>query len=290
VVRRDLGHTAVDPRPDTIHRGNHRTTPDSEVMAQGYRFSRTLIAKKERSLVTVLLVGIGVPWAVAGVMLWAGQLLWVEPPAVYASLLIAMIAAPLVTVVVVVTVAAILGGRSLSRHGWALGLVFSLWFFAGLALTLGQVISWVLYAAGFAVIIGIFSFLGWCRGVPMWIGGTAALPKLKRFRRTVSDGEAPSDVVDDLDRPLGWLPRAHRLAAQVRAGADPSTLSAQVHAQDPAERYAIASTVPYLVWRRLARDLVKQHPDEFRRGPDGEFTPLYLTRRSATRTGAARRL
>ncbi|MEL7977509.1 hypothetical protein AAG589_16720 [Isoptericola sp. F-RaC21] len=266
-------------------------------MARGYRFSDTYITKKESSLVAILLVGIGVPWAVAGVMLWVGQLLWVEPPAAYAWVLIAMVAAPLVTVVVVLTVAAILGGRSMSRYGWVLGLVFSLWFFVGLALAAGGVLPWWAYAAGWVVIVALFYALGRRRGVPMWVGGTGATPVLRRYQRSAEAGEEETEQLDDLGRPVRWLPQARAVADQAVAGADVDALGrllsreAEAASLSPAQRCAAASTVPYLVWRRLARDLTRQHGTDFPRGAARYFTPLYLRAgRSASDVAQARRL
>lgn len=266
-------------------------------MARGYRLSGVTIRKTENRLVAVLLLGIGVPWAAAGVMLWVGQLIWVDPPAVYFWTLIALVAAPLVTVVVVVTLAAIMGGRSLSRHGWALGLVFSVWFFVGLALAAGGLIPWWAYVAGWVAIIAAFGLLGWRRGVPMWVGGTRAVPVLARAQRPARPDEAETDTLDDLDRPVRWLPQARAVADQAVAGADVDALGrllereAGAGALTPVERCAAASTVPYLVWRRLAQDLTRQHGKDFPRGAARYFTPLYLRAgRSASDVAQARRL
>jgi len=265
-------------------------------MGRGQRVDDARTAKAEGTLTAVLLIGIGVPWAVAGVMLWVGQLLWVDPPAAYAWTLIAMVAAPLVTVVVVVTVAAVLGGRSLSRHGWVLGLVFSLWFFVGLALVFGGVLSWFVYAAGWVVVVGLFWLLGWRRGVPMWVGGTRAVPVLARVQRPAGDDEAPEESAGGRPGPAPWLPLARRLADAALAGADVEQLRRELDTDsrgrdEPAARYAAASTVPYLVWRQLAGRLQQEHGDDFPRGAARYLTPLYLRAgRSASDLADVRRL
>ncbi|MEU2202158.1 hypothetical protein [Isoptericola sp. NPDC019482] len=262
-------------------------------MARGHRTDRAATRKAEGTLTATLLIGIGVPWAIAGALFWVGQLLWVDPPAAFVWVLVAMLAAPLLTVVVVITVAAVLGGRSLSRHGWVLGLVFSLWFFVGLALVLGGVLSWLVYAAGWVVVVGLFWLLGWRTGTPMWVGGTRAVPVLARVQRPARDGEEDATAAGPT---AGWLPAARRLADAAVTGADVERLRRELDADGavrglPAARLAAAGAVPYLVWRRLTRRLQQEHGDDFPRGAAHYLTPLYLSGgRSASGVAEAQRL
>lgn len=137
----------------------------------GYRFTSEFIKKWEKRLTIVLLAGILGPIVLIGAVFVIGSSvapdLADDDPAAGVILTIVYVLAGVaaLTVVSVVYAGAIMGGLSMHRHGWVVGVLFATWFFAGiwvwylLAGTAGNLFGAIVYFGGHVVVGGGYFLL-----------------------------------------------------------------------------------------------------------------------------------
>jgi hypothetical protein len=143
----------------------------------GYRFSNDKITRWEKRITWWLLGGLGVGFLVGAIGVLLAATMDVREGSTTETVLLGVVVAGAaiagLTLVVVIYVAAILGGLSLHRHGWIVGALFATWFCAGWwpAVEVGGALGHVLYWGGYVVIGGGYWVMGHRAQVPMWVQG-----------------------------------------------------------------------------------------------------------------------